>query len=551
MNRKYSNSYIYHILSDLVALGLLRKLENGEYQYLSLSSQKSKPGKKKKIAKPSEKSEKEEIIEVKKDISRDSQDNFIEFEGLRAFLESDAIKDPQLKRIFLEIIDNHYPIGVHLINCHKRNAKINYKNLNGKVWDIKTRTKNGKEWKYKEATIPNVNDYGLTTIIVYEGKSNNYKPAITIIYKGDTGRIVNGQKEKLFLTDNTYPLWVKGVDDFLFLNMQATFKLSSFYLKTMDVNLDIDITSLPKNITDFKNVRIYDLNRIFEFYNLGNGNYRLGVRRSTSEDAVKVPEKNFFQAFTNLNVKDREKLFQLSDSYTGIKGDVENIKQDVTQINDNLKKNELTLKKIEDITKAQAEYKNLINKDLPELLKTHQQNSNEYLKRELIENTNSYLKEHSALENEINDFRREVEKDTQERNVQFNIQAQDNNQLKSQVQLIVNNLSELPKTLKELDIKRNKSNENIFGKLTKSNEDIFDKITKELSETIKSGDESVLEVILQIIQANKDNSEKIQKQFESTQKQIDGLVNIAQLRLKSEKKKHKDNSRKIKKWRKK
>ena len=529
LKSKYHISTIYSCLSDLHKLGLLIRVKKGLYQYKTLSSLNKNPIPVSSPKKSQSKNDLQDTIEEKISPGITNEDEKTELEELkqaenialepvRAYLDSNTIKDGQIKGILKEIVENRYPLGIHLIRLHRRGIVLKYSDYTAPQWETREYQKKNstKTFTKKITTIKGVEVFGITTITIHEGKSNNNKPAMTLEYQGDT------KIDKLFLTEETYPLWFKGVNKFLKEEMGLNFNINSLYLKMMDINMDIDISKNPKKYSKFTNVRWQQANKTFELYILANGKLRFGARATTKSNLISLTVDNPLKAFLSLDDEMRDTVKSLKGETTVIKKEVNDIKQNISEIKTtNGQLAESTKKEFESLKK---EFENLGIKDLDGL--------KEFTKKEILDNSNILLEHQSTFTEKISQtvdsLINSVDQDSNALDGRLTAQDQTIVGLNGQIQVVQQLIQQLPISLTQII-------QQIENGRDKSNEDIFDKFATQLSETLKLSDSNTTEVLVQLTEAQKQDREKFIELTKEKEDKIDKLIKLAEIQYETEK----------------
>jgi len=404
---------------------------------------------------------------------------------LEKYLNSEDIKDTQFKTIFLDILQNKIPLGIHYLLCHRRNISIDYDTID---WDI-VNTKNGE----KDCEIPNVKEFGKTVVKIWAGKSNDNKPAMSIEYNGDIGT------QKLYLKENDYPIWLKGVEDFLLLKLGLNITLDSFFLKRMDINMDFEFKKLPEKYKNFKNVRIPHLSKVYELYRHSKGKYlRVGLAKSTNKDEVTTFRNNPFLDFFNWDADREQEKRNLTNSVINIENSIQQNNSKIEEITKNeinpLKESLKSLK--EDNSKQIEEIKQSLDglqeKNL-EVFREEFKNNHELLKKEILSNSQFLLEEFSPVVRGLEDFKKEYDSDSFEIARRFDSHNE--------------NIVKIGQIVKNLE-----------GFVQQTNL-VVDKITK-LQKQSEDNKDQVITRILDLINTNYDNVLELFRQKDSSQNSI-------------------------------
>lgn len=391
-----------------------------------------------------------------------------------------SVKDDEFRQIIIDIIANKYPLGVHYLNCQINDVKINYKKVK---WGISNKQNGAKTYE-----IPNLSKYGKTSITIWEGKSKGYKPSIRIEYNG---------KNKLFLDSSNYEIWFESVETFLrsYPYVELGKGLKSFKLRQIEFNCDIDMGKGIITQNSPRNIRMKQLNEIFELYRFVDSNgeqkLRFGVRQTFENKDQKETPRNFMDLLF-LKTDQSKALNHTVDKVAVIDKELKNNNKKIETIEGNLK-NEIKDSFSHVIDGNQKDYQSLI-----ENLK----DNNSILENEFTDKLNktqdllhAEMVQTSNLLNQLsNNFIGDVSI--------LDGKLDNQNQL---VQILVNNLQKI-----------------------NSQRSIEQKSTINLIQTNKDESNKVIQSIVDSIQSNQHDIVDVLNQFQSAQTQtndsLSGLI---------------------------
>lgn len=255
------------------------------------------------------------------------------FPTLKEYLNK-RVRSDQLRQIFIDILENQYPLGIHYINAYIRDPQIKqlYHSSN---WGVGNNGTNGKDYEIK-----GLGSLGKTTITLWEGKSSNRSPSIRIIY---TGNMDNGEKK--WLNRESYVRWFGMVDVFLKNTLNLGYGLDKFQLKQLELNIDLDMSKFSTiPINRIKNVKIQTLNDIVEIYQYevdgGKKKTRIGKKRTEIKNKKMRKDlmKDMGSDFSSIFMWDKKRTQRMNYLVDNLDDLTDNIKKsNKTLVNQNQK----------------------------------------------------------------------------------------------------------------------------------------------------------------------------------------------------------------------
>jgi len=407
------------------------------------------------------------ILRIKNGIYRGIEDATPD---LMKYLHSE-IEDDEFRQIIIDIIGNKYPLGIHYLNCQLNNARINYKKIG---WNI-TNQQNGA----KSYEIHSLIKFGKTVVTIWEGKSKGNKPSIRIEYNGNIG------KNKLFLDSYNYEIWYESVETFLksYPYIELDKGLGHFNLRQVEFNCDIDMGEGIITQNSPRNIRMKQLNEIFELYRYididGEQKLRFGVRQTfENKDQHKI-SRNFMDL---LFLKDKQSriLNHTVNKVVNLDNDLKDTNKKIIQFNDSISHM---------IDENQKNNQNLIkefkeNNDIVEKGFTNKLNeAQNFLQAEIVQNFNLLTQFSNNYANDISI----LEGKTDNQNQLF--------------QILVNNLQKI-----------------------NSQRLLEQKSIVDLIQANKDDSENVIQTIVDSIQTNQHDIVDVLNQFQSSQTQTNNVL---------------------------